>query len=137
MLPTYLRVALLVLTSGDFNRESIFVPTAQSENLIMKIHHSYSFYELDFDELASMAATNLEKFEELRSTLIEQAISRPGSNSEQLKALQCRLNQESGTLTPRYLACLQLSEWLDEPYRQLRLKLDDVRSLECCGSSLS
>lgn len=95
----------------------------------MKTASLRPFQPLDFDVLSSMAATDLAAFEALRSTLIEGVIHRPGGNAEQLASLQNRLNGGAdAAVTPHYLRCLRLSEWLDEPYRQLDRQLSEARS---------
>lgn len=94
----------------------------------MKTASSRSFQPLDFDALSSMAATDLSAFEALRSALIERVIHTPGSNAEQLAALQRRLNEGGDAATPCYLRCLRLSEWLDDPYRRLEHKLSEARA---------
>lgn len=75
---------------------------------------------LDFDGLSQLAAADPAGFEELRTALIERVINIPGGNAERLAALQSRLSETiMGGGTPPYVFCLHLSEWLDEPYRQL------------------
>lgn len=85
---------------------------------------SSPFDGLNFDELSSLAATDPDRFEALRSALIEQAINESGGNVAQLAALQERLNQGGDPATPRCLDCLCLSKWLDDSYRQLTRTLN-------------
>ena len=90
--------------------------------------------DLNFDALSSLALTDQAGFEALRTQLIERVINVPGGNADQLAALQSRLNQQSDSATPRYLSCLQLSEWLDEPYQRLTRQLSDTRQQERHGA---
>jgi len=85
------------------------------------------FDGLNFDELSSLAVTDPDRFEALRSALIECVINEPGGNVAQLAALQERLNQGGDPATPRCLDCLRLSKWLDDSYRQLAWTLDHAR----------
>lgn len=84
------------------------------------------YQNLDFDGLSQLAAADPAGFEELRTALIERVINIPGGNAERLAALQSRLSETMGSGTPPYVSCLHLSEWLDEPYRQLSQLLTAV-----------
>lgn len=79
--------------------------------------------EFSFDELSSLAVADQSRFEVLRLALIECAINSPGGNPAQLAALQSRLDEKVDAEIPRYLICLQLSDWLDEPYQKLTQQL--------------
>lgn len=103
----------------------------------MKNTFSCASQNFSFDELAMLAATDQGKFEALRLVLIESAINSPGGNPDQLTALQSRLDEKSETDTPRYLACLKLSDWLEEPYQKLahRLKAAQRSELHCLSAT--
>ncbi|MFZ2853169.1 MAG: DUF3135 domain-containing protein [Rhodocyclaceae bacterium] len=77
------------------------------------------FQSLDFNDLSLLAMADPAKFEELRTALIERVINIPGGNPDRLAALQSRLTEAMGSGTPRYISCLHLSEWLDEPFQRL------------------
>lgn len=83
---------------------------------------------LNFDELSSLAIADPAKFEELRLALIKQVINSPGSNADQLAALQQRLDCGANVLAPAYLSCLVLSDWLGESYQKLTQQLTAVQS---------
>lgn len=77
------------------------------------------FSDFSFDELSAMAINDPAAFEELRSALIKTTIRLSGNNSGLLRQLQCRLDQEADSGTPRYQSYLHLSDWLNDTYRQL------------------
>lgn len=77
------------------------------------------FSAFSFDELSALAVNDPAAFKELRSALIKTTIRLSGDNSGLLWRLQCRLDQEAETGTPRYQSYLHLSDWLDDTYRQL------------------
>jgi hypothetical protein len=89
---------------------------------------SRPFHGLSFDELSSLAATDPDRFEALRSALIERAINESGGNVAQLTALQERLSQGGDPSAPRCLDCLRLSKWLDDSYRRLARTLNHARA---------
>ena len=85
----------------------------------MKNHLPCAFPELSFDELSLLASTDPSGFDELRTALISNAIEFSGENSDLLRDLQCRIDEESNTEIPRYLSFLSFSEWINDYYQKL------------------
>jgi len=85
-------------------------------------------YHIDFDTWAKLAATDPERFEDLRGRVLDYCIARaPADRRHRLRCLQWRINQVRNTAGNPLSACISISNMMWSSFSHLGEAYEDLQ----------